>query len=395
MSLSIYATRNRIDVIDAMRGFALCGIIFANLVSFTGFYALNYSDIVALPWWDRGVLFLIDFFIEGKFYSVFAILLGVGFALQQQRFSLQSQNFTAFWLRRMAALFVIGVLHMYLIWHGDILTLYSVLGVALLLFNRFRNATLLLLSVLLLIMPIIIHAIKYMSSDHDFWAALQVAVVHLKSILGYQDASLLALRTSAHSADVFWGNIFSAIPRPLSYLSTGRPFQVLGQFLLGIYLARQYLGHNKPKAKAVWGFAGVGLITSFIYATIKALTGSPFTLDQLGLVQGVVYHIGCTALALGYIGLFYFLSAGGIRFSRLSQLGRIPLTVYLSQTTVCVLLFYGYGFALMGQVAFVSILFFGAAILVVQFVFAQYWLSRFAMGPMEFLWRQVGYKRAN
>jgi len=390
----------RIPILDTMRGFALCGIIFANLMSFTGFYTLSLSQIQLLPLVDRATLFFIDWFIEGKFYTVFAILLGIGFALQQDKLNRKKLSINRFWLQRMLVLTVIGLCHMFLVWHGDILTLYSLLGICLLYFTRFSQQKLLIIIILLLSTPLAIH-ILLTTTELSFWSMLTPILNNLKIQLGYQDITLLTLRTSANAIDVFFGNIFSAIPRPMAYLKTGRPFQLLGQFLLGVYLVRSYLLTQVSEEQAnklpsgstlIWLFI-FGLILNFLYALIKAKTGSPFTTDNLGLIQGLVYHLGSIILALSYMLILLKLANNNrcAWLHKLSVLGKMSLTQYLVQTTLCVFLFYGYGLSLMGQVPFFSILLFGIAILLTQYFVGKYWLSYFSQGPMEWLWRRLSY----
>jgi uncharacterized protein len=395
----------RIDALDIMRGFALCGIIFANLMSFTGFYSLSLAQIEQLPLLDRFTLFAIDLLVEGKFYSVFAMLLGAGFAIQFARFNAKktsnNHRFGQLWRRRMLVLMAIGLVHMLFVWHGDILTLYSLLGLCLLMFVNYSNRRLLSAALVLLLLPTVIHIVLALSFEHPFWHYFSDIINNLRAKTGYTEVSLLQLRTSPASLDVFWGNLFSAIPRPMAYLKTGRPFEVLGQFILGMYLARAYLLSKTPlpppsKATLVTLLV-TGLLLNGVYAAIKAATGSPFSIDALGLLQGVVYHGGALCLALGYMALLYRLSLHyqsgqsifNDIFNALAILGRMSLTCYLTQTSVCIVLFYGYGLSLMGQVPFTSIVGFGCAILGLQYLFARAWLSRFAQGPMEWLWRRL------
>lgn len=397
-SLSI---RDRLPIPDVMRGFALCGILSANLMSFTGFYSLSLNEVQLLPVFDRLTLFLIDWLVEGKFYAIFSILFGAGFALQADHFSKTGKQFSSFWRRRMFILMCIGLMHMYLIWHGDILTLYSLLGFLLLLFIRKPNQQLLFWIGLLLVMPVFIHTLLFFSKNHWFWFTLSHFTHDLKVSLGYEHHSLLNLRTSSSPSDVFYANILSSIPRPMAYLQTGRPFQVFGQFLIGVYLARQFLiqTENKlslafPKPKVITLFFLSGLLMSFIYAIIKALSASPFLITPLGLFQGIVYHAGSTLLALGYIGLIAKLHQKGYLqwlSQKLAELGRMSLTHYLSQTTICVCLFYGYGLALMGKLPYVSIPLLTLLILFLQGLWGHYWLLKKSQGPMEWLWRKVSY----
>ncbi|MDK1287673.1 DUF418 domain-containing protein [Pseudoalteromonas umbrosa] len=383
----------RIPLIDTIRGFALCGIIFANLMSFFGFYSLNYAQISQLPFADRATLFVIDWLVEGKFYTVFAILFGAGFTLLHGQ--KQGADFASYWRRRMGVLLFIGLIHMFFIWHGDILVLYSLLGMTLPWFMRLSAPRLLFIALTLLLIPLLIHLMAIISKDADFWSALKWIALGLKSNLGYEHTSLLSMRTSTEFMDVFVANIYSAIPRPMSYLITGRPFQVLGQFLLGIYFVKTFMKQGRINMTISWQtiafLATTGLLLNLVYAVIKAMTGSPFSLNLIGLIQGVCYHLGCLFLALTYLAcLVKFIDKCHRKVALgLNTLGRMSLTIYLMQTTLCVMLFYGYGLALMNTLPFYLIGVFGAVILAAQVSFGLWWLNQFRQGPVEMMWRKA------
>ncbi len=389
----------RLQVLDALRGFALFGILLANLYSFMGYNTYSPEEIVLLPIFDRAVLFFIDWFVEGKFYGIFSILFGVGFALQAERFRAAEVNFSTFWFRRMIVLCCIGLLHMYLVWNGDILTLYSILGMLLPMFLTLSNRTLARWILVLLLIPLLIHGMLYLTQEALFWGAMRRFSISLKTQWGFADRSLLEMRTSDSAIEVFSINVLQAIPRPMSYLLSGRYFQVLGLFIIGLLLARNWL----PKIRnsditvppgAIW-IGIIGLLTSFGYAVIKAATGTPFALSKTGLIQGVIYHVGSTSLALGISMLFLNLWASGrakFVFRNLAVLGRMALTNYIFQNVTAVLLFFGYGFALMREVPFAFLPLFAAGILAAQWAFSRAWLSRFKQGPLEFAWRKLTYR---
>ena len=356
---------------------------------------------MVLPVLDRTVLFFIDWFVEGKFYGIFSILFGVGFALQADRFRTSDMSFSNFWFRRMIVLCCIGLLHMYFVWNGDILTLYSLLGMLLPFFLNLSNRTLLRWIVVLLLIPLFIHGLMYMTPESSFWGSLSRVSAGLKEQWGFADLSLLEMRTSDSALQVCAINILSAIPRPMSYLLSGRYFQVLGLFLIGLLLARHWLPKIRTNSisvprSAIW-IGTIGLITSFGYAVIKGKIGTPFELSEIGLVQGVVYHIGSTSLALGVSMMFLYLWASGRAksvFENLALLGRMALTNYIFQNITAVILFFGYGFALMRKVPFAYLPLFAFSILLVQWIFSRAWLSRFQQGPLEFVWRRLTYRRA-
>ncbi len=391
----------RLQVLDALRGFALFGILLANLYSFMGYNTYSPEEIVLLPILDRTVLFFIDWFVEGKFYGIFSILFGVGFALQVDRFRTADSNFSAFWFRRMIVLCCIGLLHMYLVWNGDILTLYSLLGMLLPMFLNLSDRTLLRWIVALLLIPLLIHGLLYLTQEASFWGSMRRFSSGLKTKWGFTDRSLLEMRTSDAVLEVFSVNVLQAIPRPMSYLMSGRYFQVLGLFLIGLLLARHWL----PKIRnndisvptgAIW-IGIIGLIASLGYALIKGAIGTPFALSEIGLIQGVIYHVGSTCLALGISMLLIYIWASGrakFMFRNLALLGRMALTNYIFQNVTAVLLFFGYGFALMCEVPFAYIPLIAFGILAAQWAFGRLWLSRFKQGPLEFVWRKLTYRPA-
>ena len=395
----------RIDSLDLIRGFALCGILFANLVSFTGFYSLSLEQIVQLPWFDRTTLFVIDWLIESKFYALFSILLGAGFYLHISRATekLSEPFLVNIWRRRMVILFCIGIIHMFFIWHGDILTLYSVLGISLPFFLNNSNRRLLIWIAVLITAPVLMHVLLLITQESSFWQSSNTFLKSLKISLGYEFSSQLEMRTSDKSEDVFFANLFASLLRPLSYLKTGRYFIVLAYFLIGIYLARKFIPMLKgdqplllPTKKSILMLLIPALLFSAAYAWIKGIEGSPFLTSPLGVFQTFCQHLGAILLALAYIAILVKIthqSTTNFFSKQLIKLGRMSFTNYLTQTSLCVLIFYGYGWALMGKVPFYQITFFAAGIIIFQVVFCHTWLRYFPQGPLEILWKKLAYSK--
>ncbi len=392
----------RLQILDALRGFALFGILLANLYSFIGYntYAVP-DEIVALPFLDRVVLFFIDWFVEGKFYSIFSILFGVGFALQAERFQGSDTSFMAYWFRRMLVLLCFGLFHMYFVWNGDILTLYSLLGMLLPLFMNFSNRILIRWIIILLATPLLMHVLVYFTPETPFWGSLNRISADLKAQWGYGDLSLLEMRTSSSPLEVFSVNVLYAIPRAMSYLMFGRYFHVMGLFLIGLVLTRVWLPKIRtndiriPKS-TIW-FGLIGLVTHLGYAIVKGSHGWPSAFSEIGLILGFIYHFGATVFALAICMLIVYLWSSGkgqFVFHNLALLGRMALSNYLFQNVSAVLIFFGYGFALMREVPFSSLPLFAFGILITQWVFSRIWLSRFKQGPMEFIWKKLAYRSA-
>ena len=104
-------------------------------------------------------------FVDGKFYSIFSILFGIGFAVQYQRMIKDDRVFVPFFRRRMLGLLIIGIVHLFLIWLGDILTLYALVGFALIWFRHFSDKRLLIWTGVFLLMPVIHWLAMYLTDN--------------------------------------------------------------------------------------------------------------------------------------------------------------------------------------------------------------------------------------
>ncbi|RYY22841.1 MAG: hypothetical protein EOO04_15120 [Chitinophagaceae bacterium] len=148
-------------LLDVLRGFALLGVLLANMASHSGYFFLSETGRAALnlTQTDHVVEWLEHFLIEGKFYSLFSMLFGIGFALQMKRAAAFDINFTARFRKRLVIMFIIGLIHAILLYVGDILTVYALTGFVLILFRNASNRFLLRSAFVLLLLPVIQYGI--------------------------------------------------------------------------------------------------------------------------------------------------------------------------------------------------------------------------------------------
>ncbi|RYE03364.1 MAG: DUF418 domain-containing protein, partial [Sphingomonadales bacterium] len=120
----------RMDLLDGLRGFALLGILLANIDYWSGWLFLTPDQAAALAGGTQAHVqhVLHKLLIDGKFYTIFSLLFGLGFTLQLSRLEKRGADGVAIFRRRLLALLAIGLVHLWLIWDGDILTLYALLG---------------------------------------------------------------------------------------------------------------------------------------------------------------------------------------------------------------------------------------------------------------------------
>ena len=145
---------------DVLRGFAILGIFIANLKSFTWYEASNENiGSMFLPILDKQIAFLHLMFIEGKFYSIFSLLFGWGIALQFKRADDKGINALPTVRRRLFFMLLLGACHL-LIWPGDIVFFYALLGFILLPFRKLSDKALLITGTILILSPILLYALK-------------------------------------------------------------------------------------------------------------------------------------------------------------------------------------------------------------------------------------------
>ena len=158
--------KERILYLDILRGIAILFIFLANIKILSGVYFMSDAERLSMNTATLDyVLRVLDFlFVDGKFYSVFSILFGIGFAVQYQRMKKDDRVFVPFFMKRMTGLLLIGGIHLFLLWLGDILTLYALLGFLLISFRHFSNKKLLIWAVILLFMPVLHWLIMYLTN---------------------------------------------------------------------------------------------------------------------------------------------------------------------------------------------------------------------------------------
>src|SRR5437762_3211444 len=238
----------RIEILDVLRGLAVGGILIGNMQWFSGYGLMPPSVARQSPFVDQATHFLVWVFVEGKFYSIFSFLFGFGFALQIARAEERGDLKASLFKRRLFWLLVIGLLHAYLLWSGDILSIYALMGFVLILFRKKTNGALLKWAFALLAIPILTYILLYV---------LFVALVP-PGALAKLDAAQIdfwkeTVRTVPQSSyrQIITGyNLNMIVGRYASLILEMRLPKVLAMFLLGSYAYRlgffQNLSSHQP-----------------------------------------------------------------------------------------------------------------------------------------------------
>lgn len=399
------AASERVAALDIIRGFALFGILLVNMAFFNSPFTLIALDA---QWWpgalDRGVQWLIRLLAEGKFFSLFSLLFGLGLAVQMQRLESRGAAFVPLYLRRMLVLLLIGIVHAFFVWPGDILIFYALLGCVLLLFRRRQDRTLKVWMLVCLLIPVVV-----MSAAAGLLAlgrSVPEGAAEIERALAAQTAAYQAMADqalAAYAAGTF-AEITAVRVAEYGFMATGTAMggfaQIFVMFLIGLYAGRQGIWQNisghLPLLRRVfwWGLAlGLAANAVFVVATESSNVAVP---DGMGIIRVTAHVIGAPALSLCYaagIALLLQKAAWQRRLGPLAAVGRLALSNYLLQSVICTLIFYSYGLGLYGQVGPAAGLALTLVIYLAQVPLSRWWLGRYQYGPAEWLWRTLTYGR--
>ena len=397
------AASERIEAMDVLRGFALLGILLMNIEAFVGPLVASLDGLnPTLTGADRIVDAAIYILVQGKFYLLFSLLFGMGFGVMMQRADARGHGFGALYLRRTLALLVIGLIHLLLIWSGDILTVYALIALPLLLiFRQVPTGQLpywaLGLFGLTLLMVAGLSAMGALAQlDPAVGALMQDELQKQAAEMARLVADERAAYGSGTYAQAVWQRVLdAAVMLPYTLLMGG---QILAMFVLGSWFVRsgaivQRQAWPLLYAALRWLALPVGLglmLLSFWMVPTVAF-------DRLDLVSGtaaVLTLMGSQAMSLGYLAWILRLLDAGVRWLRwLAPAGRMALTNYLGQSLVCTLVFYSYGLGYFEQLPRAWQVPFVFALFALQVLFSRWWLTRYRYGPAEWVWRAVTYLR--
>lgn len=390
--LAPVAPAERIELLDIFRGFALLGVLIANMRGFSGPLVAYFDH--SLMWQDpisRATQSLIDLFVSGRFITIFAFLFGIGFAIQIERAATRPPGFL---LRRFGFLMILGLIHIYLLWWGDILLTYSLFGFALLLFRNRQPRTLLYWAAGLYLFPLLIFGAITLAATlvADFPTQPPVTQDQLNALIqtyatgSYLDILPARFKETNHAL----GFVFVFGPRLLSI------------FLAGLWVWRRGIlsnaGHHQDMLRRCqrWSLA-IGLPLSLTAeAVMQILKPNPAVPTPAAFAYFALLSAAIPAMSLFYLCTVARLASApgpSAALRRFAPVGRMALTNYLTQTIVCTLIFYGYGLGFFGKLAPLPGLLLALVLFALQMAASAFWLRNFAQGPMESLWRRVTYLR--
>lgn len=382
--------KSRIEIIDALRGFALLGIILIHCIEHFEIFRPIASDSPLAAPSDDWVSDTVHFLIGGKAYSIFALLFGYSFFIQMNSKAQLGQDFRSTFIWRLAILFVLGMLHS-LIYRGDILHIYALVGIPFVLCYAMSTRSLIVVASLLVIQLPLLYLVWQSFVDPDFIYA------------PYYGDGFFPEGEQIYSTGGLWDvitfNIYKArvVVWAWTY-HTGRLVQLMALFMAGLVIARggylESLEDNRSKIAFVGYFCLILMLLLNLY--LSGVESFDWTGDQKTLVstttQSYLNLFYTLAIGSGFILLYIYFGERIKIFSYLAAYGRMSLTNYMSQAILGVLLYYQFGFGLWDDLGATWSLILGVAVFSTQTAISVWWLDNYRYGPMEWLWRALTYR---
>jgi uncharacterized protein len=387
----------RIAVVDVLRAIALLGIIITHCAQ--GFLAgrpprPGFMNLSAL---DGFVLNLGTLLTFGKFFTIFSFLFGLSFALQMRSAAQRGSAFTGRFTWRLVVLALIALVHN-VFYAGDILIIYAFLGLLLIPF-RAVNTRVLLVVALLLIFNIPGLVLGWRGLSAPPLNADQQQVAAQMQAQGAQEAQRqFDIKKSGTAAEIIRTNLTDGMEGKLAFqLRSGRLWITFGLFLLGLCAGRLEIfrdteAHRTLFRRLIWGAGALAALTTLVAIVRPARVQAAASLgDLLVSLSWSVQQASLSAFYVAVVTLLYWRNPVRGLLPGLAPVGKMGLTVYLTQTVFGVLLFYGFGLGLLGELGVASAIALGILFFVVQVVLARWWMTHFSMGPVEWLWRSLTY----
>jgi uncharacterized protein len=371
----------RCTALDAIRGLALLGVLLVNL---HGDFRVSLPEHLltfhsGARWVDRAADVAIAAVLEFKAFALFSLLFGVGLAIFADRAAARCAGPTRFLARRLLVLLVLGLVHLLVIWNGDILTLYAVCGALMLPLYRLSARILALVGIAVFVLPYVIPWSFSFPSEETIQAlAAEAARVYSRG--GLTDVIKFHLW---ETQSLILPLEESVVPRTWGLMALGAAAWKAGLFL-------EPSRHRRLLWVVVVIGGGVGGAATAL-SVFSASTG-----QSAGLPPELIEAVSSAPLALAYAaGLLLALRSPSV--ARLAvpftAIGQMALTNYLMQSLVLGALFYGYGLGLYGRLGSASAAGVGVLIYAGQVVLSLMWLRRYRFGPVEWIWRSLTYGR--
>jgi uncharacterized protein len=375
----------RIAILDVLRGFAIVSILLLHNVEHFDFYFKPEGQPEWLDRLDQLIWDILFFLFSGKSYAIFAFLFGVTFYLQSAGQAKKGQPFAARFSRRMLILLGFGLLNS-CFFQGDILSIYAVIGLALIFFENRSNRTIFITALFLMLQP---------------WEWGRAIYVLITPGIDYKDPlswTYFGLANEYFAHGSFWevvtGNLTNGKKAVLLWnWENGRIFQTLALFLLGFLAGRKKLFITSPENTAWWknSFWMAFLTFGVLFFIVRKLPGMQISLPLLSSLQTIFSswsNFSFMMVLMSSIVLLYQKGALPSFFQFLIPLGKMSLTNYILQSIIGSFIYYGFGLGLYQFTGATKGVLIGLGLVFVTRYLCARWLKSHNKGVLEGLWHR-------
>lgn len=381
----------RIEVVDALRGFAVMAIILVHNLEHFIFPVYPEHSPAWLNILDQGVFNGIFALFAGKAYAIFALLFGFTFYIQTNNQKKQGKDFGYRFLWRLVLLVGFATLNAAFFPAGDILLLFVAVGLVLFFTRNWSDKAILIASVILLLQPV---------EWYHYMAGLINPEHRLPDLkVGEMYAEVAAYTKDGNFWDFIVGNITLGQKASLFWaVNAGRFFQTAGLFLLGFYIGRKQLFLSSEKNLRLW--VKILIVSAIAFAPLYSLKELIMENDAIvrqsaGTVFDMWQKLAFTFVLVASFILLYqsrkFSDAvGDLRFY-----GKMSLTSYITQSIIGAIIYFPFGLYLAPYCGYTVSLLIGVLTFLLQVKGCKWWLARHKQGPLETLWHKwtwVGVK---
>lgn len=376
----------RIEVVDALRGFAVMAIMFLHNIEHFNFYEFPEATTEFMKSLNGGVWDTLFFLFGGKAYAIFSLLFGFSFFIQYNNQAKKGKDFRLRFLWRLFLLFLIGCFNG-AFFPGDILVLYAIVGVILPLVCKWSDKAVLITAIVLMLQPIEWAKFLYALNNPDYVAAPGQWLVHHRNMypfLGQTDFWAMV------KSNLWDGQLFSL----LWGWGHGRFFQTASLFLIGMLIGRRQFFVDLSGHRKFWLRTLLISAVCFIplYYFTEALPGLFTNKSMLSPLNTIFSSFRNFAFMCVLVAVFVFLwqqVSGHKVLHGLVPYGKMSLTNYLSQSIIGSFIYFGYGLSLYSELGVAASFGVGIVLFILQLGFCHWWLKNHKQGPFEGAWRKA------
>ena len=387
MYRTTYLPNTRLQVADALRGLAIIGITLLHNVWHLHFVRPPEITNGWIAFFDKIVWEDLSFAFEGKMYSIFTLMFGLSFFIQNDNQMQRGNDFTFRFRWRMTLLLVFGIVNTFF-FSGDILFSYALFGMMLPFFSKLSTKTVAIITCLLLLLPVEIY---------QFIAALFNPDYQLIHVNNENYSNIIA---NSQQYETFWkcgwNNLkYGQLINFAWDIEGGRITLIPGLFLLGMILGRLRLFYNEKNNLKIWfAILVISLVSFALFYKITDLLPNYISRTELltpvWRISTTWSNLAQTSIYISiFVLLFYSFKTVNRWMLQLTFLGRASMTNYIMQSVLGSILYFGWGFNFYQYFGPAISFLIGIVVVITQYWFCRWWFKTHKHGPLEGLWKKL------